>query len=52
MGPELPLAIGSCDGVVWRDSCGRRPKGGVSTMYIGGGLLLLIIVIILLVWVF
>jgi hypothetical protein len=29
-----------------------RPKGGVSTMYIGGGLLLLIIVIILLVWVF
>ena len=39
-------------GTVWRDSCGMRPKGGVSTMYIGGGLLLLIIVIILLVWVF
>jgi hypothetical protein len=44
--------MGSLDGADWRDSCGMRPKGGVSTMYIGGGLLLLIIVIILLVWVF
>ena len=44
--------MGSPAGTAWRDSCGMRPEGGVSTMYIGGGLLLLIIVIILLVWVF